>query len=128
GMDAESPVLADVERQLVPMPEKDALAILADEQLGRQGPVERPQRVRPLVRQVRMEARREGSRRVDAGIEARWNARIVDRVDLGPLRRNGYRDHGGKPGELLVRPDRARGASLDGARVTRGHAFERRIQ
>ena len=65
---------------------------------------------------------------VDARIEAGRNPGIVSGVDLGPFRGNGYRDRGRKPSELLVRPDRARGASLDGARVTRGHAFERRIQ
>src|SRR5258708_37776668 len=92
GMDPEAPVLPDVERQLVAMPEKDALAVAAGEQLGRQGPVERPQRVRPLVRQARMKARMETLGRVDARIEARWNAGIVDGVGLRPFRAGFHRD------------------------------------
>src|SRR5207249_5947262 len=125
GMDSEAPVLSDVERELIAMAENDAFAIAPDEQLGGQGSVEGPQRQRPLVRQVRVEARREGSSGVDARIEARRNAWIVDRVDLGPFRRNGYRDRGREAGELLVRADRPRGTPFDRARVTRGDAFER---
>ncbi|TMB39716.1 MAG: hypothetical protein E6J62_01540 [Deltaproteobacteria bacterium] len=128
GMDPEAPVLPDVERQLVAMTEEDALAILADKQLGRQGAVEGPQREGPLVRQARVEARMETLRRVDAGIQARWNTRIVDRVYLGALRADFNRDLRRHRIELLVRPDRARGTPLDGARVTGRHAFQPSIQ
>src|SRR6059036_3588741 len=104
GMDSEAPVLSDVEWELIAMAENDALAIAADEQLGRQGPIEGPQRQRPLVRQIRVKGRTEISR-VDARIEAGRDPGIVHGIDLGPFRGNGYRDRGGKPGELLVRPD-----------------------
>src|SRR5207245_2393229 len=109
GMDSEAPVLSDVERELIAMAENDAFAIAADEQLGGQGSVEGPQRQRPLVRQVRVEARREGSGGVDARIEVRRNAWIVDRVDLGPFRRNWYCDRRGTQVELLLAPARPRG-------------------
>src|SRR5439155_25110837 len=64
SMDAEAPVLCDVERELIAMAENDALSIAPDKELGRQGAVEGPQRQWPLVRQVRVEARRKGVRRI----------------------------------------------------------------
>ena len=54
---SEAPVLGDVERQLVPVAEEDGLAVTDLHQLGRQRPVERPQRQRSLVGQARVEGR-----------------------------------------------------------------------
>src|SRR6266850_1287034 len=126
-MDPEAPVLSDVEWKLIAAAENDAFAIAADKQFRREGSIEGPQRQRPLVRQVRVERGTESSR-VDARIEAGRNPRIVDGVDLGPFRGNGYRDRGRKPGELLVRPDRPRGTPFDGAGVARSHSLQRGIE
>jgi len=58
---------------------------------------------------------------VDAELRLAGHPGIVDGIDLGPFRGDRYRDRGGKPGELLVRPDRTRGTPFDRARVTRPH-------
>src|SRR5206468_8594062 len=104
---AKAPVLGDAEWQLVAMAEENGLTVADHHQLRWQGPVERPQRERTLVRQPRVKGRSEGRRRVDAGVELRRNARVVDGVGLGAFLRGLDGDRGSKPGELLMCPDRS---------------------
>src|SRR5712691_601839 len=75
-----------------------------------------------------MEARMEPLRRVDPGIKARRDSRIVDGVDLGSLRTHFYRDLRWKRVKPLMRPDRPRGTSFDRACVAGCHPFQRGIQ
>src|SRR5207247_2926431 len=77
----EAPVLGDVERQKVAVAEEDGIAVTDLHQLGRQGPVERPQRQWALVRQARVQGGTKGRGGVDAGVEIRRDAGLV--LDVG---------------------------------------------
>src|SRR5262249_47620659 len=120
---SEAAVLGNVERQPVVVAEEDGLAVADLHQLGWQRPVERPQRQRSLVGQARVEGRSDLRSGVDAGVERRSDAGVVDGVDLGPFLRGLNGDRGSKPGELLVPPDRSRWTPFDGTGVTGSHAL-----
>ena len=125
---AESTILGDAEWQAVVVTEQNRLAVADLSELGWERAVERPYSERPLVREVRVEARRYRGRGVDARIQARRNARIVGGVASGTELRNLDGDLGGKVVEALMRPDRSRRTALDRAGIAGFDALQRWIQ
>ncbi|MCY1353672.1 hypothetical protein D9M69_400230 [compost metagenome] len=121
GVDAKSTVLRRVRRQAVVVAEKDGLVVATDQQLGRQGAVEGPERQRPLVRQAGVEGGTQGCRRIDAGVQARGYAGVVGLVGLGAFLGDFHHHFGEEGSPLLVRPDRARRTALDGALAAAQH-------
>src|SRR5262249_56622477 len=122
GVPPEAPVLRDVERQLIVVPEEDRFAVAALDQLGRHGAIEGPQGRRILVgeltRAIRVLPEARGEREVLWVTQVRGGApddpRIVAGGDLRPLLR-GFDGHlRRKIPEALVCPDGAWGATLNG--------------
>jgi hypothetical protein len=127
-VNAETSVLVSVKRKLVVMAEDDGLAVAGDDQLRRNRPVERPHAVHGLGRQARVELQRDGSRRIDAGIQGRRDARVVGGIGLGAFLRHLDVDLWRKLLEPLMGPDRPRRPPLDGAGVAEAHPFQRGVQ
>jgi len=130
-VDPEAAVLRDVERELIAVAEEDGLAVAADEQLGRDGPVERPDLQRTLRRPRRVELQgkgRLGRPASEAVVEARVHTGVVDGIGLRPFLGDLDRDPGWKAREVLVRPDRPRRPALDGAEVVLGRVPGLRIR
>src|SRR6478672_7659903 len=69
GIASEPVVLRNVKRQTVVMAEQKRLAIAPNHQLGRNGPVECPDRVFILRGQSRMKFHRQAKRRINPGIK-----------------------------------------------------------
>ena len=84
--------------------EQDGLPVPALDQLGRDGPIEGPDRQGRLGRHLGVELQRDGRARVDAGVEARWDPRVVDSVGLGPLLGGLHGHLAGVVAPPLVRP------------------------
>ena len=124
----EAPILGDVERQQVAVPEEDRLTVADLHQLGRYCPVEGPHRQGSLIREARVEGGTKGRRGVDAGVEVRRDARAVGSVGLGAFRGHLDGDRGGKRAECLVSPDRPRRTALIGTRVARPHPLQPRVE
>ncbi len=120
---AEPAVLRHVRRQPVVMTEEDGLAVARLHELRRNRPVERPDRVRILHRQRRMEGQRHRRRRVDPGVERARHAGVVRAVGTGAPLRHFIRNRRRVIAERLMRPHRAGRPSLDGSRA----AAEQRI-
>ena len=110
---SEAVVLRHVSRQPVVVTEQDWFSIAAQHQLGRNGPIEGPYRVWLLRGHAGMELQRDGRGRIDAGIQARRNLRIVSGVGGRGRGRGINRDHGRILRKALVRPDGSRRTSLD---------------
>ena len=91
-------------------------------------PVERPHLQRALHGQPGMELQRNARRRVDPGVEARRDRRIVRGVGLRALLRHLDGDLRWKHIEVLVSPDVAPGTSLDRAVVAGSNSFEGGVQ
>ncbi|MCZ7626763.1 MAG: hypothetical protein M5R38_14160 [Candidatus Methylomirabilis sp.] len=117
GVPPEAPVLGHVGRELVVVAEEDRLIVAGERQLGRQRPVEGPQRQGVLVGQSRVEGRPKAGCGIDAGVEVCRHPRIVHGVDLGPLLRDLDAHRREELLPPLVRPELPRRASLDRAEV-----------
>src|SRR5262249_29227743 len=113
GVPAEAAVLRYVGRQTIVMAEEDRLSVAPDRQLRRERPVEGPQRLWPLRREIRVKAGTEGDVSIDPRVQIRRNARIVSGVLPGSLLRDFNRDPRWKQIEPLVRPNGARRTTFD---------------
>src|ERR1700756_206884 len=95
------------------MAEQERFAITRHDQLGRNGSVEGPDRVRVLCREARMELQWNWQRWINAGVQVRSHSRVVDRVGLSLGLRHLNRDLRRVITETLVRPDWSRWTAFD---------------
>src|SRR5262249_29563873 len=112
----EPPVLGHVVRKLVVVAEEDGFSVAPQDQLGRDGSVERPHLHSALVREVRVEARGDGRQWIDAGIQTRRDPWVIAGVDLRPLLGALHGHARREYVEPLVSPIGPRGPALDGTK------------
>src|SRR4029077_734624 len=119
----EAAVPGHVDGQTIVVAKQDRLSVAANDEIRWKRPVECPQRERPLVWEVRMQARSPWRRRVDPGVEARWNGRIVRGVDPRTHLRHFHGDRRWKVVEPLGCPHVSRRPTLARSKAT----TERRV-